>query len=360
MTEISADYLLGLRLKFMDKSPFFATLLSFAKFEITDSIPTAATNGKSIKINPEFFGDLNVDEQYGVLLHEVMHNALGHLTRRGSRDPLIWNMAADYAENLIIVDSGFVLPNGCLLDKKFKNNSAEEIYEILLKDADKQKVKFMGDLEESGSGSESYWKSALQGAVSREEMSKDAGSSSVLRSREILGNLQSRVDWRTALRDFLSVAYDDFSGWDRRFVWQGMYLDGTYSEKVNLVVAIDTSASISEQQLSEILAEVRMINDLYPNSNIDLYYWDAGFTGPYDLNEQTLAKPEGGGGTCLCPLWEHLEEIGEARAVVVFTDGWIQGIDRLSNFTDTLWCLTVPGITPEEILFGKTIQMFSE
>jgi predicted metal-dependent peptidase len=92
-----------------------------------------ATDGSRIVYNPAFVDQLKPAELEGTLAHEVMHCALGHQCRRGSRDQGLWNEAADLAINPILTANGFTLPAGALIDPAFTNLSAEEIYARLLR-----------------------------------------------------------------------------------------------------------------------------------------------------------------------------------------------------------------------------------
>ena len=85
-------------------SPFFATLCLFARLRPTDSIPTAATDGKDIFYNPTWLSTLlpTPARLRGLLIHEVLHAALLHVQRRGGREPLRWNIAADVVVNGMI------------------------------------------------------------------------------------------------------------------------------------------------------------------------------------------------------------------------------------------------------------------
>ena len=67
-------------------------------------------------------------ELLAVQAHESEHDARHHGTRRNGRDPIKWNEACDYAINIDLVDQGFVLPKGALLDGKYRGMSAEDIY----------------------------------------------------------------------------------------------------------------------------------------------------------------------------------------------------------------------------------------
>ena len=67
-----------------------------------------ATDGSRIVYNPAFVDELKPAELEGTLAHEVLHCALGHQCRRGERDPELWNVAADFAINPILIGNGFV------------------------------------------------------------------------------------------------------------------------------------------------------------------------------------------------------------------------------------------------------------
>ena len=66
------------KLRLRMHSPFFATLALFAGYRQREDIPTAATDGKDIFFNPDFFSELPAGQADGVLLHEVLHAALLH------------------------------------------------------------------------------------------------------------------------------------------------------------------------------------------------------------------------------------------------------------------------------------------
>jgi predicted metal-dependent peptidase len=92
------------------------------------SIETMAIDGVSLFYNPKFVETLSAAQLMGTLAHEVLHPALQHHTRRNGRDPRRWNMACDYAINPILVDAGLTLPEGVLLEDRFRGISAERIY----------------------------------------------------------------------------------------------------------------------------------------------------------------------------------------------------------------------------------------
>lgn len=126
----------------------------FEKLPEEQRIYTAATDGRNILYNPEFIigcyepklvGN-DCDQIIWVLCHEVMHCALFHFMRTGSRDPHWFNRAGDYAINLLLEgnrglkmpiniknEKGKVIFDGPLIDTQFTDMSSEQIYDIITK-----------------------------------------------------------------------------------------------------------------------------------------------------------------------------------------------------------------------------------
>ena len=121
------------RTQLLLNQPFFGTLCLRLKLVPMPSFPTMATDGRRLVYNPAFVEKLTPAELEGVLAHEVMHCALAHHCRRGERDAQLWNQAADYAVNPILISNGITLPKDALIDPAFADLGAEEIYARLLK-----------------------------------------------------------------------------------------------------------------------------------------------------------------------------------------------------------------------------------
>lgn len=119
------------RTQLLLSQPFFGSLCLRLKL-MPGPVPAMATNGRDILYNPAFVESLKPSELEAVLAHEVMHVALAHHCRRGERDRCLWNEAADFAINPILIGNGFTLPQGALIDPSFNNLSAEEIYARLI------------------------------------------------------------------------------------------------------------------------------------------------------------------------------------------------------------------------------------
>jgi Putative metallopeptidase domain len=110
--------------------PFFGTLALYARFVPDPSMPTAATDGRDVFYNPDFFASLPSEHLDAVVVHEVLHAALGHVHRRGGRDAMRWNQAADVVVNGLIVGAGMELPDGALRDASMERFSVEEVYTL--------------------------------------------------------------------------------------------------------------------------------------------------------------------------------------------------------------------------------------
>ena len=281
--------------------PFFGSLLFRLKDCECRSIETMATDGVSLYYNPEFVETLNAATLAGTLAHEVMHPALHHHVRRSGRDPKRWNVACDFAINPLLVDAGLSLPEGILLDNRFRGMSAEQIYNLLETEAGQDPSSEHEEGESGGEGSnaeqqaagdankpsaprteggigqvldapapdedsptteeqEREWNIAVNQAAT---IAKHAGKVPAGLNRTLEGAAEAAVDWRELLRRHWSDTIPADYSWmrpNRRHLWTGLYLPGVVREGVGEVaIAVDCSGSVSGRQLRLFEAEVRSI-----------------------------------------------------------------------------------------------------
>ena len=367
------------------KSPFFATLALFARFIPTQTLPTAATDGKDIFYNPDFLQSLSGPQQDGLLLHEVLHAALLHVLRRGARDAQLWNIAADIVVNGIICQQGcFKLPEGAIRDEKLENFSVEEIYELLqqqqtcpfcLNNPDLLETPPGDNVEEQGlhpqeldtlseakkAELESHWRNAMQQAAVIARTSNQGRLPAGI-ERELTALDQAQLDWRSYLWRYLVKTPTDYTEFDRRFIGRGLYLETLQGESVKVYVAIDTSGSIDNQQLKMFLSEVNGILNSYPHLECELYYADADVYGAYELNpDSDIPKPKGGGGTSFVPFFDKVIASwdGMTTGVCVYlTDGY--GIfPNNPPELPVLWVVTPGGLDLSQFPFGETVRLLS-
>ena len=256
--------------------PFFGSLLFRLKDCECRSIQTMATDGVSLYYNPDFVETLNATTLAGTLAHEVMHPALHHHVRRSGRDPKRWNMACDYAINPLLVDAGLHLPEGVLLDNRFRGMSAEQIYNLLETETaqDSGSEEKDGELGADKSNPEEWpaseanepsapateggigqvldapvpdketptieeqvreWEIAVNQATT---IAKHAGKVPAGLDRTLEGAAEAAVDWRELLRRHWSDTIPADYSWmrpNRRHLWTGLYLPGVVREGVGEV-----------------------------------------------------------------------------------------------------------------------------
>jgi predicted metal-dependent peptidase len=122
------------RIRLSLQQPFLATALMRLPLREVDGAswcPTAATDGYHIFYNPRWIHTLRDGELRGLLAHEVLHVLFTHADRRGRRHAWVWNVACDYAINLLLVQRGFKLPKGGLFSEDAQGKTAEQIYKEL-------------------------------------------------------------------------------------------------------------------------------------------------------------------------------------------------------------------------------------
>ena len=359
------------------KQPFFGALALFARYEVTKAVPTAATDGRTVFVNPDFWQPLTPAEQDGLLLHELLHAALGHCWRRGVRDPQVWNIAADVVINgMILEDPQAVLPSGGMRDLRLEKFGTEEVYELMTREFAKLPPLTMADLlappgeEGDGNGTSmetmhrtalaGHWRHALEqaAAIARQQ----GGEVPAGLRRELSALDPARLDWRAVLWRYLVQTPCDFSGWDRRHIARGLYLEQLEGETVRVLVCVDTSGSIADDLMRGFLSEVAGVLRAYPHIQADLWYADAHAHGPYEVRpDAAFPKPVGGGGTDFRPFFaaalEALRARPSERAVAIYLTDGFGCFPEQPPPVDTLWVVTAGGLALERFPFGESVRM---
>lgn len=366
--------------------PFFGALALFAHYRMDDRVGTAGTDGKTIWLAPSFAGPLSKNELEGLVVHELLHCALEHHGRRKSRAPRLWNIAADIVVNAMIRDAGrFDLPAGCIEDASLAHLSVEEIYERLLSRTPEELPDCVlldlgntpEDLASPGPQSldsdeihqhttqqtAAYWRSARQQALVVARMHDPRYGGQAAGSQREFGQLESpSLSWRELLWQFVVRTPNDFVGFDRRFVWRKLYLDAMEGDHVELRVAIDTSGSVDEPQLTAFMSELMGIFGAYPHLSGQLYFADAALYGPYPLDHDALSlKPVGGGGTSFAPFFRRIDEEAAYPPPVClyFTDGYGE-FPQSEPDVPVLWVVARGGLDTGSFPFGTVARMADE
>lgn len=350
--------------------PFFGTLALRLKLVQDPKIDSASCDGITMRYSPSFVDKLSLQEVQGLLAHEVLHPAFLHHTRRGNRDVRKWNIACDHVINNVLKKAGFQLPKGTYADQQYDGMSAEHVYSILPDEPNGGDASSGNSNDPGGDGGvqdspnsqnnggsqsqqnheESEWKVAVSQAA---HVAKQAGKLPGGIDRIIEDLLEAQIPWRTILRRFMTEQSNDDFSWrrgNRRFVANGLYLPSRVSQDCmgDIVVVIDTSGSIGDEELTEFGSEIKaIVEDVRPTRTIVMYCDSRiAHVDEFGPDEQLHFAAHGGGGTDFRPPFAWLDEQQiTPRALVYLTDGYGPFPEKEPNFP-TMWVINNYNVTP--------------
>ena len=393
--------MMAVRSLVLQRYPFYGRLLMHLQLGCAEC-GTACTDQKHLLFDPEFAKALSDEEMLFVMLHEVLHCALDHCSRRSSFHQETFNAACDIVANSCIlytmclqeysvdgVPVMHLIPDG----REGFLFSAEEVYQMLIKGASS----CSGDGTETGHGgitedeseslsvygstfdSHDIWDAAAEAGEHkdqwREILRKEAKGWSEADIppvvREYVSDLEeeAKVNWRAVLQDFILLFHDRydylFSPADRRFSESSFVIPSfseTEDEQVeNLWFCVDTSGSISPELLSDVMNEIHQALLLFEHISGRLSFFDTSVTEPVLFEEtEDLAGVEaaGGGGTSFSAIFRYMKnEMSEhlPSAVIILTDG-------ICHYPDEEAAIDVPVLwilydNPEDAPWGKTVHI---
>lgn len=372
----------------LDKPFLGALVLRLPMIEAGAWCRTTATDMRSFYYNPDYINKLSLSQTEFVLAHEALHCALTHFMRRGHRIQRKWDLACDFAINPILMNDGLQPPSEAVVLNQFENMSAEEIYPCLDDSLDNETLdqhlydnnadgsqngqsqepppdspqdapQDKQDKPSGGSAPQQQNKDQQDGgskagndsnqnnppmpltAQEREELAQkwqqylasaaqqaqQAGKLGGGMARLVDAWLEPKLPWRSLLAHyFFDQARNDYN-YMRPSRREGeMILPSLKSTQCDLIVAIDTSGSIGEAELSEFLSEINAIKGALP-VRITLLACDAKLAkdAPWVFEpweEFSLPRAfEGSGGTNFAPVFEWVENANlRPDALVYFTD----------------------------------------
>jgi len=396
----------------LDK-PFLGSLVMHLSLKAANAkwCATMATDARNFYYNPDYIARLTLDQTQFVLAHEAMHCALSHFNRSNHRQKHRWDVACDYAVNMILDDERMAGPENSLMNATYRGLTAEEIYPVLHEDPPEETMDQHlfddtgsgqggegepeendsepgagGEGEQSGGDGQSeptesdsaeqseaggqdappppmdsdqldeQWQGRLAAAA---QAARQAGKLSASMLRLVDQLLAPRLPWRALLaRYMMNVARDDYS-FQRTSRREGeAMMPRLYSQGVRVAVALDTSGSVTDDEMREFLTEVDALK-AQVRAEVTLHACDNKLAedGPWRFAMwQSLELPDsisGGGGTDFRPVFDWLEaDRIEPDLLVYFTDAEGRFPETEPSFA-TIWL--VKGKAP--VPFGARIQL---
>jgi predicted metal-dependent peptidase len=363
------DKIIVARVGLLLRHPFFGNMAT--RLKIADGskwCKTAATDGRSIFYNRDFFTKMSVKQVEFVIAHEIMHNVFDHMSRREGRDPKIFNIAADYCVNGQLVRDRIGDHNvpdiQIYHDPQHYGKSAEQVYDEIYDDQKQQQSGQMLDdhidWTQGGEGSDDdqpkYTKEEMKQirdemreAVMQAAQAAGAGNVPANVARMIKELTEPKMNWREILRQQIqSTIKNDFSfmrpnrkGWHMNAILPGQQ----FQETIDICVAIDMSGSIGDEQAKDFLSEIKGIMEEYTDFKIKLWCFDTRVYNEQDYDGYSIHdfdeyQPKGGGGTEFDANWDYMKEHDiNPKKFIMFTDGYPWGSWGDENYCDTIFII---------------------
>lgn len=368
MAESVHDKIIVARVGLLLRHPFFGNMAT--RLIIKDAsewCKTAATDGRHLYYNEEFFSTKTTKEIEFIVAHEILHNVFEHMLRSEGRDQRIWNIACDYNVNGQLIRDGIgTKPAGIDIyhDQVHYGKGSEQIYDEIKQKYEDDELEQLGQLLDEHIDWENGDSSGQQPQYSKEELKKirdeikeatlqaaqaaGAGNTPDEIKRMIKEFTEPQMNWREILRQQIqSTIKNDYTfmrpnrkGWHMGAVLPGMNFD----ETIDICIGLDMSGSIRDSQAKDFLGEVKGIMDEYENFNIKLWCFDTQVynEADFDGHSDDLMDYEvkGGGGTDFDANWEYMKANDIVpKKFIMFTDGYPWGSWGDENYCDTVFVI---------------------
>jgi predicted metal-dependent peptidase len=334
--------------------PFYGLFLIGINKTYSEQIPTAGVSkhniGIQLTINPEFYNDLSEDHRYGLIKHELLHIAFGHLLLRDLySNHKLFNIAADLEINQYILESK--LPTGGLLLSSFPEldlptkAGTKKYYELLEQAQEDGSCPSLDALMNKMDGESEYchstWnefdnlsepdKKLLQKQV--EHQLKESAEQTVKKCGSIPGEMSdiisrllhiepAKFDWKGYLRRFVgnsSIVYTKKlrRKYNKRYAANpGLKI----KFKNHILVGVDTSGSVNNEELKEFFSELTHMHKT--GHKISVAQCDTSLRSIEEFQPKKDWEIHGRGGTSFQPVIDHYnEKKGVYTALIYLTDG---------------------------------------
>ena len=337
--------------------PFYGIFLIGMQKEFTKNCATAGVGkhgiGMRLVINPDFFGELSELHQQGLLKHELLHIAFGHIIM-ADRYPnkKLFNIAADIEINQYI-EWGMLPPGGLTLNTFSSLNlpkraGTNKYYKLLEQECDENgnsgNVTLQGILDQMDGNSQydhKEWEEVTdlpeaekklvqkqyehQMKQTAEEIQKRCGTipGELAEIIERLFKIEPpKFNWKQYLKRFINNASKIYTKKLRR-KYNKRYADNPglkIKHKNHVLVGVDTSGSVSSEELVEFMHELCHMHKT--GNQITVAQFDTELTSIEEFNPKQNWNIKGRGGTYFQPVVDHYNDPKlKYSAFICLTDG---------------------------------------
>ena len=325
-------------------SAFLSVLLCSLDFSWNKDIPTARTNGKYLKINPDFFVGLPEKTREFLILHELWHVARAH-SIRGMNMPnrTAWQYACDIVINNDLIRTGYThIGTEPLFDMDIEPGvSEEEVYERI-----KDKIPDMPDDEYSDldEPTKEEKQEIIETLIKAKEVAKNNlhGSLGGQIDSIISGLLPPKIQWKSVLHDFVSLSDNtefSFKRRNRRFPDICLPASTRRESLGEINYYLDVSGSVTDADIERFNSELFWLMESFELERINLIQFDTQITKEEIVTSCNKPLPVvGRGGTDLDCVYHHIQKT-DPEFVIIFSDLECEMMPPLPNNPKLLWVI---------------------
>lgn len=374
----------------MIRQPFYGAFLLTLDKGFSDKLPTAGVSvkglGFKLDINKDFWYNLPEIQRMGIMMHELLHLAFYHLfMRKDFSDYQLFNIAADLEVNQYI--SHDWLPDGAIIMSMFSdlnlNTRAgtkyyyEKLKQNLESDNPNQTLLNLYNNDSTGHGSWDDFEESLKDdsfAESKRSIVKSQLETQLKQTCESVDRGVIPGELAEMLKSLFKVVKPVFNwkAYFRRYMGQSfnIYTKKSYKspsnrfedspglkirKKHNLLVVLDTSGSVGEEDFNDFFSEIHHIYKT--GCSIEIIECDTQITNQYMYNGKRPDKITGRGGTIFKPAIEYYNKNrGKYTTMIYFTDGYGE-YDVLKPLGSSLWVVASWGKRDDDYYPGHAIYI---
>jgi predicted metal-dependent peptidase len=204
---------------------------------------------------------------------------------------------------------------------------------------------------------ENEWKIAsIQAAIQAKSRGNLPGSLAGM----VKESAKPKVNWRAELRRFMQQAAKDDYSWRRpnaRYMARGLYMPSLHSEQMGpVVIAIDTSGSIGEEELQGFMGETESAIEEGKPEYALVIQADAAISHVerYERHEPFVTpKVHGRGGTDFRPVFDYIEREDVQPACLIYLTDLYGPYPEFAPGYPVLWVCT----NDQQANWGETIRL---